>query len=687
MLYLFGSGRAFIIFDGFDELLDTQYRQEIASDIEAFCTLYPATPVLVTSREVGYDKAPLDGRVFEVYRLADFNKRQVSEYAKKWFIAANPESLDTADALHSASAFINESAIVDDLRANPLMLALMCNIYRGEKYIPRYRPDVYEKCAIMLFERWDKSRGILIPLPFEADISPAMKFLAHWIYSNETLQAGVTEQRLVQKGAEYLFERRFENYNDAKAASLEFIEFCRGRAWVFTDVGTEPDGERLYQFTHRTFLEYFTAAHLVRTLRTPEELSGILMPRIEIGEWDVVAQLAFQLQHKNIEGAGDWLLSNLVSQAEKCVDPIDWTILHFAARCLAFIVPRPRVAREVCIACLNMTLHVICNRMEWKRGIDNLHPEWEPSDLIANLLHSATENRSVIADSLRVFVGERVAGGNEREAVLSLEIGLHLEQSLYNDIAPRSSNSDLIKLWSDLSNNIFAELKNRIMELASRHPQLSLDCLHRNSINIRQFVAFTSIGGLFTRYVYMLFPGRLYSSPSEWLLSKLLFKQTSSSAVTLKNVCSHLAEIGELLQEVAPFEIRIEKQKYLTGFTSRLKWFEHNPMDPADKSNIIEYYGPKVIFGTTLLLACILEFERQRFFDCIKGSNHPFMNHILPIFAARFNGEMLVEAQKLVETIGYDAQKRAFLNRWMMGEISFVIPNKKTISKKRQQSN
>jgi predicted NACHT family NTPase len=162
---------------------------------------------------------------------------------------------------------LEESQPVPDLRSNPLLLALMCNIYRGEGYIPKNKPDVYGKCAEMLFERWDKGRGIQVPLPIkeiESQIKPTMMYLAHWIYSDEALQSGVTERKLVAKAADYLCPKRFEDRDEAEQAAREFIEFCRGRAWVFTDTGTTKEGDGLYQFTHRTFLEYFTACYLVR---------------------------------------------------------------------------------------------------------------------------------------------------------------------------------------------------------------------------------------------------------------------------------------------------------------------------------------------------------------------------------------------------------------------------------------
>ena len=83
---------------------------------------------------------------------------------------------------------------------------------------------------------------------------------------------------------------------NATDAAQEFITFCQNRAWVFSDAGTTADGQRLYAFTHRTFLEYFAAAHLAAIHDTPEQLAAALFPRIARQEWEVVAQLAIQIK-------------------------------------------------------------------------------------------------------------------------------------------------------------------------------------------------------------------------------------------------------------------------------------------------------------------------------------------------------------------------------------------------------
>jgi len=344
--YLLLNGRAVVIFDGLDELLDTSYRQEISSDVESFCNLYPSVPVLVTSREVGYEQAPLDESMFEVFRLAPFDQNQVQEYVKKWFDVADAE-LPPEQRQQKVEAFLEESQFVQDLRSNPLTLALICNIYLGENHIPKNRPDVYEKCATMLFERWDRKRGLHVPFPFEAHMSPTMKYLAHWIYAHGELRNGVAEGKLIAKTVEYLYPRLMENRDEAENVAHEFLDFYRGRTWVFTDIGTTKEGERVYQFTHQTFLEYFTAAYLVRTHPTPGDLLPVLLPKIAKREWDVVAQLAFQIQDRNIEGAGDELFTALIKYAREFENDDFWNLLSFTTRCLQFMIPSPSVIRTI----------------------------------------------------------------------------------------------------------------------------------------------------------------------------------------------------------------------------------------------------------------------------------------------------------------------------------------------------
>ena len=503
--YLLLNGRVVVIFDGLDELLDTSYRQEISGDVESFCSLYPSVPVLVTSREVGYKEAPLDEEKFEIFRLGSFNEAQVKDYVDKWFLATESE-LEKERHHKKVEAFIRESNVVPDLRSNPLMLALLCNIYRGEGYIPRHRPDVYEKCALMLFERWDRGRGIEVSLPFQSGIIFAMMYLAHWIYTNETLQGGVTEGQLITQATDYLCQRQFEDRDEAEKAGCDFIQFCRGRAWVFTDTGTMKKGDSLYQFTHRTFLEYFTARHLVR--RNPENLKETLLPKICKREWDVVAQLAFRIQDKQTEGAGDELLSTLIEESHKTQGSEKWNLISFAARCLEFMVPSPSVRRDITKACLEFCIEWGLERIENKQlssaELIDFDVDYQVGGLLSELLNSAMENRTTIADTWKKLIIDIINDFDDNKSFIAYEIGVHSDIPLI--ISTQRTIQECREFWRGISEFIFESCLNRIKTLSSKYYLICIDCISRRKVSISELVGWHGINNIFENSPYTIFP-------------------------------------------------------------------------------------------------------------------------------------------------------------------------------------
>src|SRR5579884_1198856 len=432
--YLLLTGRAMVIFDGLDELPDTRFRQAISGNIEAFCRLYPAAPVLVTSREVGYEQAPLDEELFEVFRLLPFwREQQIEEYVKKWFAAMDAE--DTSSSRQQwAEAFIEESQFIADLRSNPLMLSLLCSLYRGEGYLPRHRTDVYEKCATMLFERWDKSHALYAPPLAEEHVRPLIEYLAYWIFEHDRLRGGVTEEELIAEGSQYLADWVYEDRSKAERIAQEFVAYCRGRAWVFTDTGTLRSGERLYQFTHQVFLEYFAASYLARASRDSSMLLTTLIPHIARREWDVMAQLAFQIDSKRRIGAGDDLLTALIKPEHTQLEEASFNLLSFAVRCLQFIVPRERVVRSIADACIERCMRWGLDKQASKstilrQGFPVPLVESTPVQLIQNLIGAAPENRANMAEAIREQLVESVISGQEAEARLAMEIALFIKGS------------------------------------------------------------------------------------------------------------------------------------------------------------------------------------------------------------------------------------------------------------------
>lgn len=498
-----------VIFDGLDELLDPRSRQDMAASIEAFSEIYPRARVLVTSRRVGYLQAPLAEDIFSIVSLHGFDDQQVSVYVKNWFALDSRFSEVECKAL--SDGFIRESRLVADLTRNPLMLALMCSIYKTESYIPRNRPDVYEKCSRMLFDRWDRHRGLKRPLAFEAHVEPAMMDLAFWIYSTPELQSGVPERLLVDRAASYLQTWQYESYPEALQAAREFIEFCRGRAWVFTDVGLTPDGESLYQFTHRTFLEYFSACHMAIT-NDESDLLDLLGEKIVSAEWDVVAQLAIQMKSRQRLGGADRAVSSIVKLYEGASSVGEkFNVASFLARSLAFLVPSPAVVRSAVELVVEAHLTAYSNRKM-------LPVERSNERLIPILSSVAREMRGqvmkVIYEEL-LAVSEGDLDSERREVATS--VLCHLDNHL-------GENDQ----WSKWAETVRTELLAKSSEFPKAWLWVASMRLFNGLIDISEYLALTGKNGI-TYEANNPGTNTGYTSPLTWVMNGLLGTLSESS--------------------------------------------------------------------------------------------------------------------------------------------------------------
>ncbi len=665
--YLLLSGRVLVILDGLDELLDTSYRKEVTGDVESFCNLFPEVPVLVTSRQVGYEQAPLDQDCFQTIRLAPMNDGQIKEYVNKWFAVIEEISTEERSAL--AETFLAESQIVQDLCSNPLMLSLMCTIYRGERYIPRNRPDVYEKCALMLFDRWDKTRGIEVTLPFEAHIRPAMMYLADWIYRDQDLQSGVTESRLVACAAEYLSQKRYEDEDEARHAAQAFIEFCTGRAWVFTDTGTTESGERLYQFTHRTFLEYFAAYYLVRTNETPSKLSKVLSPRIARGEWDAVAQLAFQIQNKNVEGAGDKLLREVLNRSrERKRKREKWYLLQFAARCLEFLVPSPSIIREIIDAGIECWVDSVTTRrtMSGRRGGRT------PGEVfLCAFANAAAENRPIIQRSIEDALTNFINTGRLEQSVRAAEVALNLRPILrerrLEEVPP--SISELVKL----SDRIWESCRDRIKELSREDFGLCLFCFFRASIEIKALVDQFGLEVVFRSYVPKTFGLYTFVSPVSVMMSSAIGNNKLKDGLRVHRV-NMMSQLGAILvSRKPPWFRRSACDFYVDEFDHRLGALISEEEQEAVHLDSTTTFTALVILGVGLEDIDIEE-AKERTQMYIQSSYNPLVG-MGNVLMCRFSNATSDEMRLRLSELNLDDGQRNIIQSWLHGELNFAIPH------------
>ncbi|MGV9366722.1 NACHT domain-containing protein [Amycolatopsis sp. NPDC003731] len=360
--YIFLSGRGLVMFDGLDELIDVTRRREMVSIIENFSNLYTATTIIVTSRTVGYDEAPVSPKNFSTLCLMNFSDTDVAEYAKNWFSIDKNLTKDEHRGL--TSSFLHESQSVADIRQNALMLGLLCNVYRGIRTIPEDRADLYEKCAEMLFERWDAGRGVSSSRPLRADAKAALQDVALWAYTSTDHAKGIPRSTLKRRLTRF-WQRRYENIEDAETAATKLLKLWSGRTWILTDVGTsESKREEIYKFTHRTFLEYFAACELVKCNPSPVKLWKQLAPRLYEGSWDIVSQLAIQKLDGSYSDAADKTVNLLLDSLTQVNIFTRTNLLSFASRNLDGLYIKTTTCRRLVRACIDLFLEGIPSMSE-----------------------------------------------------------------------------------------------------------------------------------------------------------------------------------------------------------------------------------------------------------------------------------------------------------------------------------
>ncbi|MES2422068.1 MAG: NACHT domain-containing protein [Pseudomonadota bacterium] len=445
--FLLGTGQILLAFDGLDEILKTANRRQFVDLVVKFTNQYPLCQVLVTSREIGYDKAPLPVDEYETFILGEFQDNDVSVYAERFIKQVARKSI--AEARRASAKFMSQTAQnAGDLRKNPLMLGLMMWIFNNRDDVPSNRPEIYQECASLMFERWDQDRDIIVAIPETFDRLQTFAYLASKLFEDEALAGGVPASWLEKTAKDYLVTV-LESNAQAHEAAKALVNFIVERSWVMTE-----KGDNVFSFTHQTFLEYFFAKYISDEFDSVRELFDELLPHIQNEEWDVVSRLALQIKsyrNKRREDESIALLVAAMTDSSSSLDSKSSTVA-FAIRCLEFLIGSEPSIRMLIVTILDS----------------------------AKQLVEAGDRR--IMDSMPLVL----SGAKERRDFLSDAITAHLVSSSESDLSYREftvacldgrfgyfSNRQATSIHRTLPNEIVTAIRAQLLpivekEIASR---------------------------------------------------------------------------------------------------------------------------------------------------------------------------------------------------------------------------
>lgn len=330
ILYHLRIGAVFFIADGLDEVLTSANRARVVREIAFFKKEFPLCQVLVTSRYVGYETQPLEGfSHLGVDFLNDDAIEQLYRNVSSAVLSRSDAEIDSrlpaflADAKKKAAELIK----------SPLLLTLIVIIYDKKSEIPDNRASLYSFCADLLFDQWDKYRDILPDLPERYRLFDLFKHLSALLYENEEYGGRINKDDLEKEAREFFKSDYIDNREGKSAtAAKHMIDHLTGRAWILHEVG-----ENVFEFTHRTFMEFFYAKYLDTVYEdTSLLISNCIGPIIE-GRRTLPTHLALQIRTKNKRAASSKVADFLTGALEDNRDSGE--LLEFCLDTLGYILP------------------------------------------------------------------------------------------------------------------------------------------------------------------------------------------------------------------------------------------------------------------------------------------------------------------------------------------------------------
>jgi hypothetical protein len=249
------SGRAMLLIDGVDEVIDSQ-RQAVREWLQQVTAHFPRVRVVVTSRPATAEAGWLDGNGFGAAYLEQLGPADLRALVHHWHDAVRdcadlpcaPERLGGYEA--KLLARLESAPHLRTLGATPLLAAMLCALNLDREALPRDRMGLYAAALGMLLETRDAKRDVpsarATPLEREQKIL-ILQDLAWHLSTSDRVE-------LHKHTAERLIDQRLASMPQVRAAADVILNMLLQRSGVLR----EPVPGRI-DFVHRTVQEYLAA--------------------------------------------------------------------------------------------------------------------------------------------------------------------------------------------------------------------------------------------------------------------------------------------------------------------------------------------------------------------------------------------------------------------------------------------
>lgn len=268
--YYLETGQAILLFDGLDELPDSNLKREVANRIRTLSTTYPGNTIVVTSRIMGYDSSfRFDEDEFKHYRLTELQQPEMEQFVRDWYnvrVENEEERERYVNDLIRIFSGIQYKAIRDMART-PLLLTIIVLVHHTST-LPDERVKLYEKCTETLLSTWHNSKrrdeNTMKRGNTERRNGRRIEAIAYWMHcrsvgARNDRGMAISYDDLKYFLADYIEER--EKYRDRSLdpedLAKEFLDFIKDRTGLLVEVGGNS-----YGFLHLTFQDFLAASHI-----------------------------------------------------------------------------------------------------------------------------------------------------------------------------------------------------------------------------------------------------------------------------------------------------------------------------------------------------------------------------------------------------------------------------------------
>ncbi|MCP4361193.1 MAG: SUMF1/EgtB/PvdO family nonheme iron enzyme [Chloroflexi bacterium] len=227
--------------------------------------------IIVTSRIVGYNEAPLAGQPWRTYTLTDFDQADIERFISQWTrIFAVSIRGDTEPVRRQARqecdellAAIEARPSVRRLAGNPLLLTILALIKYTGVTLPEQRVKLYELYLQALIESWNLARAL-----DQKPVGPGINYeetvqvlapLALWL-RQENPTAGLVSQSQLENWLTGYYQTEWDlPRGQARRRGRDFLNSVEHYSNLLLE-----RGERQYGFLHLTLEEMLAAKGLAQ---------------------------------------------------------------------------------------------------------------------------------------------------------------------------------------------------------------------------------------------------------------------------------------------------------------------------------------------------------------------------------------------------------------------------------------